>query len=316
MTQRCLGRVAARAALGIAAAAGLYAVGSYVWHDQEKLDLTEEARRGVPGAFVRLRDGAVHYEIAGPADARTVVLVHGFSVPYFVWDPTFDALVAAGMRVVRYDLYGRGWSDRPDVAYDAELFDRQLVELLDALSLGGRVDLAGFSMGGSIVAGFAARHPERVRTVALFGPGYGTGSQPPWPLRTPVVGEYIMDTRIAPKLAELQLDDFEHRDGHEDYVARYREQQRYKGFRRAILSTMRAFEPRDVSADYRAMSAGGRPVLVVWGREDRDVPFALSEPLLRDVPQAEFHAIDAGHLAHYERADVVSPLFVSFLRAH
>ena len=73
-----------------------------------------------------------HYQLAGPPAVHTVVLVHGFSVPYYIWDPTFDGLVAAGFRVLRYDLFGRGWSDRPDARYDPNFFDEQLVQLLGA----------------------------------------------------------------------------------------------------------------------------------------------------------------------------------------
>jgi pimeloyl-ACP methyl ester carboxylesterase len=58
-------------------------------------------------------------------------------------------------------------------------------------------------------------------------------------------------------------------------------------------------------------------VLLVWGREDRVVPFAKSDDVRRDVPQAEFHPIDlAAHIPHYERPEIVSPIFVEFLRAH
>src|ERR1700722_14337737 len=124
------GTGATRLGIALVAVAAVALAGNYVWHDQERADLTDEARQGVDGNFIRLGDGIVHYQIAGPPSARTIVLVHGFSVPYFIWDPTFDALVASGLRVLRYDLYGRGWSDRPEVSYDADLFDRQLAELL------------------------------------------------------------------------------------------------------------------------------------------------------------------------------------------
>ena len=36
-----------------------------------------------------------------------VVLVHGLSVPYYIWDSTAASLAAAGHRVIRYDEYGR-----------------------------------------------------------------------------------------------------------------------------------------------------------------------------------------------------------------
>jgi len=42
------------------------------------MDLTDAARQGVDGSFVRLADGVVHYQVAGAGSAHTVVL--GFSV--------------------------------------------------------------------------------------------------------------------------------------------------------------------------------------------------------------------------------------------
>ena len=94
-------------------------------------------RRATPGQFVRLTDGYTHYEIAGPPAGHVVVLAAGFSVPYYIWDPTFNALAEAGFRVLRYDYYGRGFSDRPDVPYTQAFYVRQLGELLDSLKVSG-----------------------------------------------------------------------------------------------------------------------------------------------------------------------------------
>src|SRR6478736_6702893 len=117
--------------------------------DPERLDLTPAVRASAPGAFVALADGYTHYEIAGPASGRTVVLAAGATVPYYIWDPTFAALTTAGFRVLRYDYYGRGYSDRPDIAYTQDLYVRQLAELLDAVHFTDPIDLAGLSYGGS-----------------------------------------------------------------------------------------------------------------------------------------------------------------------
>ena len=56
-----------------------------------------------------------HFTMTERPTGCTVVLAHGFSVPYFVYDPTFEFLTQAGFRVLRYDLFGRGFSDRPQV---------------------------------------------------------------------------------------------------------------------------------------------------------------------------------------------------------
>ena len=104
-------------------------IASYLYAINSKPELDDEARQAAPGSFIQLSRGMVHYEIAGPESARTVVLIHGLATPYFIWDNNYDALVRAGFRVLRYDHYGRGFSDRPDVVYDRELYDQQLARV-------------------------------------------------------------------------------------------------------------------------------------------------------------------------------------------
>src|SRR5215471_20901836 len=99
--------------------------GLFVYTDPERRSL-DEARTALPGQFAKLTDGYTHYEIKGPADSRTVVLAAGFSVPYYIWDPTFAALTAVGFRVLRYDYYGRGFSDRPDIPFDQDMYVQQI----------------------------------------------------------------------------------------------------------------------------------------------------------------------------------------------
>src|SRR5690349_1974901 len=122
---------------------------AYSIRNPERADLDAAARQGVPGKFVTLGDGVTHYDFAGPDTGQRVMLVHGFSVPSYIWDSTVTALTGAGFRVARYDTYGRGYSDRPDVAYTADLYDRPLVELLDSLGRRERVGLMGLSMARS-----------------------------------------------------------------------------------------------------------------------------------------------------------------------
>ncbi|MGE5248620.1 MAG: alpha/beta fold hydrolase, partial [Bacteroidota bacterium] len=136
----------------------------------ETQKLNEETRSTADGSFVPLQDGVTHYELTGPEAAQAVVLVHGFSVPYFIFDPTFEFLAASGFRVLRYDLFGRGWSDRPRLRSDVGLFVRQLNDLLDALGIRSPVSLVGLSMGGPISASFTVRHPERVARNVFIDP--------------------------------------------------------------------------------------------------------------------------------------------------
>src|SRR5690348_16826332 len=100
----------------VVACAALFAF--YENRNPEKRTLDDAARRTAPGKFVRLSDGMTHYELSGPDSGTTVILVHGFSVPLYIWDSTAAALSSKGYRVLRYDEYGRGWSDRPNATYN------------------------------------------------------------------------------------------------------------------------------------------------------------------------------------------------------
>lgn len=285
-----------------------------LWRNSEWRPLDEAARAAVPGAHVRLGEGLVHYEQAGPADGPPVLLVHGFSVPSYIYDPTFAVLAEAGHRVIRFDLYGRGTSDRPRGDYNMARFTRQIDELLDALGIDGPVDLVGLSMGGAVVAAYAVQHPQRVRRVVLIDPmatSHDIGL-----LRWPLLGEYLFRVAMLPGMAAGQATDFVHPERFPDWSERYRAQMRSFGFGRAILSTLRHVITRDPLPDYRALGAQGRPVLLVWGTQDQTVPFALSARVREVLGDHQFLPVpEAGHLPHLERPEVVEPDLLWFLGA-
>lgn len=294
----------------------LAAAGAWFWRNPETSTLDEAARQGAPGRFVRLSDGMTHYEIAGPDSGRVAVLVHGFSVPYYIWDSTAVALGAAGYRVVRYDVYGRGLSDRPDVTYDGALYDRQLSELLDSLRIAGPVDLMGLSYGGYVTGHFAATHRDRVRTLTLVDP-VAESRQVPAFLALPVIGEWFWQVWQAPGAADGQASDFLHPEHWPDWADRYRPQMRYRGFGRALLRSSLASSTTDFAAHYAAVGKTGIPVLLIWGKQDSTVSIIHSDVVRNGIPGIEYLVVDsAGHLPNLEQPAVVHARMLSFLSAH
>src|SRR5262245_3719361 len=189
----------------------------YVRRNPETRTLDDAARRSATGKFVRLSDGVTHYELLGPDSGAPVILVHGFSVPYYIWDSTAAELSSKGYRVLRYDEYGRGLSDRPSGAYNADMYDRQIMDLLDSLHVTGPVHLAGVSMGGWVTGTFAGRHPERVRSLILVDPVAGKSGGPPSGFRFPVFGPLAWQTFVVPTMADGQMSDFVHPDRFPDW---------------------------------------------------------------------------------------------------
>jgi pimeloyl-ACP methyl ester carboxylesterase len=296
-------------------AVGLMTVVAYFAVDPERHDLDDAARRAAPGQFVRLSDGMTHYEIAGPENGRLVVLAAGTSVPYYIWDPTFDALIDANFRVVRYDYYGRGYSDRPDIAYGQDLYVRQLVELLEALHVEVPVDLAGLSFGGSVITSVADRYPDRVRSLVFVDPAFRTPQPVSMLASMPAAWSFLAALFDERGWADGQLQDFVHPDRFPEWPERYREQLQFRGFRRARLSDLVTNADFDQRPELERVGRAERPVLVVWGRQDPNVPFEFNAALLKAMPRARLVAVDdAGHLPQWEQPAIVNEAIVAFLR--
>ena len=300
--------------LPIAFAAACLAA-AYSIRNPETRDLDAAVRAGVAGKFVTLGDGVTHYDVAGPDSGQRVMLVHGFSVPSYIWDSTVTALTAAGFRVARYDTYGRGYSDRPDVRYTIDLFDRQLTQLLDSLGWREPIDIVGLSMGGPVSAEFVGRHPERARSLTLVDPAAGTRSGPSAMFRIPGLGPVLWQTLAVPTMADGQLTDFVEPAKWPDWTSKYRVQMQYRGFGRALRSTLIESDGQVLDSVFARVGALGKPTLLIWGMQDSTVSITNAEGVRKAIPQAQYHPIErAGHLPMMERTDTVNPLLISFLR--
>ncbi len=291
-------------------------IGSYLLTPDGEYTLDDTIRAGLPGKFVELEDGVVHYELLGPEEGELVVLVHGFSVPYYVWDPTVNALVSAGYQVLRYDLYGRGYSDRPKVEYNLDLFVRQLSQLTEVVTLNKPFHLVGLSMGGPITAAYSNQYSQHVLSLSLFAPEVlpvSTGSI--FPMSVPLLGEWIMKVYMVPVfLPQSQSDDFYNPEIAPGWETRYRDQLKYKGFRQAILSTIRNLPNMNALQEYERVGESGLPAFVVWGEEDKSVSYDAVLQAMQAMPQAEYLQVtEAGHLVHYEKAEIVNKRLLEFI---
>jgi pimeloyl-ACP methyl ester carboxylesterase len=160
----------------------------------ETTNLDDRLRSKDPDHFIKLPDGFTYYETAGPLSGPPVVFINGFSIPVYLWEHTFLPLAEAGMRVMRFDLFGRGFSDRPNINYGPDLYDRQLLNLLQILNFKTPINLIGSSMGGIVSSIFTDRHPELVDKLILIDPA---GMMEPSShvlsiLNYPIIGEIIL----------------------------------------------------------------------------------------------------------------------------
>jgi pimeloyl-ACP methyl ester carboxylesterase len=291
----------------VLASIGLYAF--YLTKNVETKTMHAEARKNSKGQFVQLPDGITHYEISGADTAQTIILVHGYSVPSYIWGGTFDSLIQHGFRVVRYDEFGRGFSDRPIVDYTPELYRKQLVGLIDSLHLKTPVHIAGLSFGGAVVTDFAVHYPALIDKMILVDPVFRfrklDGAK--------VFANYFM--AINPdKQANGQLEDFKYPEQFPDWVSQYKVQMQYKGFRHALLSTLINYPDDTIVANYTKLDALNKKILLIWGKEDQTVTYNFSDSLRQRLHVELFPVDDARHLPHLEKPLLVNQKIISFLK--
>lgn len=280
----------------------------YKHFDPETKELTYELRKNTNGSYIELSQGVTHYKLDGPDTGKVVVLIHGFSVPYYIWNGTYEYLTEHGFRVLRYDQFGRGFSDRPNVTYNKQLYFEQLNQLLHKLHLKKPVSLVGVSFGGEIATDFTAAYPDAVNKVVLIDPGYPLG-KPKYPS---FVADFYEATH-AQERVEGQLNDFKYPSRHPSWANQYQPQMEYKGFRRALISTTYNYNYQAREAN-TALNNQHKQVLLIWGKDDTTVPFKYSDSV-RSVLKAGFLPVeDAGHLPYIEQAEIVNPALVTFLK--
>ena len=271
--------------------------------------MDDAARLDAPSDFAELSQGITHFRWIGPVRGPVAVCVHGLTTPSMVWDAVAKGLALMGFRVLVYDLYGRGYSDRAPGLQDQDFFIRQLEDLLASQGITEDVTLLGYSMGGAIVSAFAARHPERVLRVILLAPagmGHDLGKLARFTRDTPILGDWLMLLRYPG--AHMKGTEAERVLPSEvEGIVDYQQAELSKrGFVPAVLSSLRGILPRPLEKEHRAISREGIPVLAIWGRNDAVIPIRAMGQLTQWNRVARHEVIEgAGHGLTYTHAAAV-----------
>ncbi|WP_422379100.1 alpha/beta fold hydrolase [Marinicellulosiphila megalodicopiae] len=285
----------------------------YQYHNEDMTTLVA-ARKAAGDELINSEAGVTRYQIFGERNTKTVILVHSFNGFLESWNPNVNSLVNAGYRVVLYDLFGRGLSDRPRVNYDLRLFRRQLASVISEVGA-DKVHLVGSSFGCVIVSDYANHHPEKVESIVMVGPaGWPNENGRNRLLDTPIIGElvfhYFGQQILRPKV-EAYL--FNLSKFHE-VVEEWDTFASYPGFMRSALSTLRNSPVLDYTDGWKKLGNLGKPTMFIWGKQDVSFPYSNTEKLSKLIPHAKVVSIeDAAHWVNIEQAEEVNNAIASFL---
>jgi pimeloyl-ACP methyl ester carboxylesterase/DNA-binding CsgD family transcriptional regulator len=211
-----------------------------------------------------------------------------------VWRHWLDEL-GRRFTVVRYDGRDTGLSDRDVARVSLDAWVSDLEAVMDAAEV-ERAPLFAMCQAGPVALAYAARHPERVSHLVLFGT-YAAGRfrrgsererreaealialmQDAWGADNPAV-RHLWATRFIA-------------DATSDQLAWFSALQRESATPRGAARHMVARYAVDVSPEARAVRA---PTLVMHARADAAVPFEAGRRLAALVPGARFLPLDSGN---------------------
>ena len=157
---------------------GILILGIFVPYWLKTKDLKKISSKNLPsdGHWAQLSKGNIYYRWHHPEqkNGQTIVMVHGFSTPSFVWNGLLDGLLNKGYSILVYDHYGRGFSERPRTKYSLDFYVETLKELVSHQNIEGKIHLVGYSMGGPIIGGFADKYSAQVKSLSFIAPaGFG-----------------------------------------------------------------------------------------------------------------------------------------------
>ena len=284
----------------------------YIVKDQ---DFRTEVLINNSGNYIELKNGYTYFEEANQdSETGTVVLVHGFSVPSYILETTFNSIEEKGFRVIMMDLYGRGFSDNPDLPQTDELRANQVIELLDRRNI-KKASLVGLSNGGRIISKIAYLKPEIVNELFYIASS-GFYDYPDTNERDVTLNEINDLIKSYPEMAMGQKNDFFNPGQYPDWIDKYKELQKHKGFARALISTTKNL----VTLDYvhNKIDSLNIPVYTFWGEFDTVVIYdEFKDRLNRILPnRTEFFISNSGHLPHMENQDEFESIFFKYLNSN
>jgi pimeloyl-ACP methyl ester carboxylesterase len=272
--------------------------------------LTEEST----SKFAQAGGVRLHYNEAGTGAA--VIMLHGGGPGASGWSNFQQNLgfLSESHRVLLVDLPGFGKSDYVPLKESLPTVAARAVrDLMDTLGI-EQASLIGNSMGGATSVTFAIDYPDRIDKLILMGAaGFHVKSTfVPMPTEGLKVLNQVARNPTKEgmrRLIELMVYDSSFLT---DELLEQRLQAALANFRPEAANA--APPPwRDFTQELGKVKAKS---LIIWGRDDRVVPFDGCLGFLWALPDAELHVFSkCGHWAQFEHPDEFNRLVASFLGA-
>lgn len=263
----------------------------------------------------QLTDGVTAYMDYGPKDGVPIVIVHGGTLGSMAYQGYVPPLVGDGWRVILYDQYGRGFSDRSKAPLTIDLMRTQLRDLLDHLAI-EKAHLFGVSFGGAVIARFAAEHGDRVRSLAYQVPVI-KGVEVNATIRLmqmPLVGSFLSRLVGVPAIIARGESFGTETEEARRVVAHFTQQFEVEGTERMMREMIVGDALSDRMADHEIIGDNGIKAQFVYAIDDAEIMREDVEAALANYDTPDVHQYTGGHFFSSGLTDELSGKLTAFFR--
>ena len=179
----------------------------YLTLNRENIDINE-FRLNSGYEEIKLSDGITSYKDIGDKNNKVIILVHGATFGSLAYEEYVNVFVENNYRVITYDQYGRGYSDRIHSNVSIELLEKQLKELIEHCKVED-VILYGVSFGAAVVAKYAANNPDNISFIGYQVPLINSVNIPILSiLKIPLYGDLLIRGFLVPSVLK-RIEEYE-----------------------------------------------------------------------------------------------------------
>ena len=269
----------------------------------------------------------IFYREAGPKDATTILLLHGFPTSSHMFRNLIPTL-AEKFHLVAPDYPGFGHSDMPahnQFAYTFDNYANLVDQLLDRLGVKNFVPYV-FDYGAPVGFRLFNKYPERVKAIiSQNGNAYNEGIAGFWdPIKAYWETGAEKEREAIRWLTTIKATKWQYENGVPADRLQFLSPDGWQHDQSLMDREGNAEIQLDLFYDYRtniplyprwqeAFRQYKPPMLVAWGKNDEIFVAPGAESFKRDLPDAEIHLLDTGHFALETHGGDIETLIKNFL---
>jgi len=283
----------------------------YLSLDRESIDINE-FRSNSGYQEVKLTEGITSYKDVGNKNNKVIVIVHGATFGSLAYEEYVNVFLENNYRVITYDQYGRGYTDRVHTNVGIELMEKQLKELIKHCEIED-VILYGVSFGAAVVAKYAANNPENISFIGYQVPLINSANVPLLSIvKIPLYGDLLSRGFLVPSVLKRieEYEDLMSKKLLNHYIGQFEVKGTESFFKKFFLGNAMGNRLND----HNIIGSKSIPSYFAYAEDDDEIDSQLVEEAIENYNNPIVKKYSGGHFFSSGREREVAQEFINSIK--